>query len=63
MKPLCLVVLVLALLLFGYFVWPTPYEYGRGISGPGHIGVPYRTNRITGKTEWWHRWASEWTDK
>jgi hypothetical protein len=49
-------------LWFACFVWPTPYSYGVGITGPGHLGVPYRINRFTGKTEWHHRWTDTWEE-
>ena len=53
-----MVVMIVALLcvtalLWGFFIWPTPYQYEK-VSRPWYQGTKqevYRINRFTGKSE------------
>ena len=44
-KKRMIIVGIILVLLFGYFVWPTPYNYSQ------LQGIPIRVNKITGTTE------------
>ena len=48
------VVVVLAVVAFYWFVWPTQWNYGVQSFGLGDGRVfPLRVNRLTGRTEWY----------
>jgi hypothetical protein len=41
-------ILIVLVILFGIYVWPTPYKYM-----PYRNGTPFRIYRITGRGELW----------
>ncbi|MCI0331113.1 MAG: hypothetical protein L0196_09270 [candidate division Zixibacteria bacterium] len=48
MRPKTALILIIGFLLFGVFLWPGLYHYGHD----AYMGMPYRVNRITGKTQY-----------
>lgn len=58
MNNIIKLILVVLVILFAVYVWPTPYRYmPDGISGR----VPFRIHRITGTGEAWFR-GEGWTE-
>lgn len=63
------IILIVLVLLFVVYIWPTPYRY---ISGgypwykkyrvDSSSKIPFRINRITGKGEVWYRGGWEETE-
>ena len=45
MNKTILIIIILAVLIFGYFVWPTPYQYNHTVQN-----ILVRINRLTGET-------------
>ena len=56
MKNNIKLILIVLLILFAIYVWPTPYRYM-----PDYLGgkQPFRIHRITGTGEIW-RWNTGW---
>ena len=50
-------ILIVLVILFAIYVWPTPYRYMPDYSGGK---VPFRIHRITGTGEMWFR-GTGWT--
>jgi len=50
-------ILIVLVLLFAVYVWPTPYRYMPNY----HSHIPFRINRITGVGELW--WGSRGWEK
>ena len=61
MNNIIKLILIVLVILFAIYVWPTPYKYiGSGYPYPedynirSGIKVPFRIHRITGKGEVWY---------
>jgi len=50
-------ILIVLMILFAIYVWPTPYRYMSNYSG---VNIPFRIHRITGTGEIWYsgRWEA-----
>ncbi len=59
LKGIIFKLLVVGILAYGYFVWPTPYKYGTWRSQAG-FDYPMRTAWITGTVDLYYngQWAS-----